>query len=373
MSATLIRTADTQCSYPDCSKTVWQDPDGSYSAYCSRSHLEKAQFTAGELCKNCQTRPVYVENGRSHDFCGVRCATAYRNGTQIRRDAPAQSTESQCKLVECKRPVYVDDDGVPGEYCSESHRLKAVRAGAAEACLFCGLAPKARINDRYSDFCSRRCKEDAVDSAPIILQLQKSHDAYIEVEEQFKDTWKHSTNVPVVHQIWKIYGSKNANDTFDRYRLSLERRTGKKDGNTQRRWHGTIRACTLGDSELLRELCTSETCSLCNIIRSSFQLARAGERTNFGRFGAGIYTSGTSSKANNYVAETGGSSYKSVLLNEVIMGEGIKLHTGDETLTEPPPGYDSVIGEPGGDLNYDESIVYTNDAIRPIFLILYQE
>jgi len=32
------------------------------------------------------------------------------------------------------------------------------------------------------------------------------------------------------------------------------------------------------------------------VLQSSFQLARVGERTNFGRFGAGIYTSATSSK-----------------------------------------------------------------------------
>ena len=31
-------------------------------------------------------------------------------------------------------------------------------------------------------------------------------------------------------------------------------------------------------------------------LQSSFQRARAGERTNFGRFGEGIYTSATSSK-----------------------------------------------------------------------------
>ena len=32
------------------------------------------------------------------------------------------------------------------------------------------------------------------------------------------------------------------------------------------------------------------------LLQSSFQRARAGERTNFGRFGEGIYTSATSSK-----------------------------------------------------------------------------
>ena len=32
-----------------------------------------------------------------------------------------------------------------------------------------------------------------------------------------------------------------------------------------------------------------------------------------------------------------------------------------------------VIGEPGEDLNYEETVVYDNDAIRPAFLIVYGE
>lgn len=32
-----------------------------------------------------------------------------------------------------------------------------------------------------------------------------------------------------------------------------------------------------------------------------------------------------------------------------------------------------VVGEPGADLNYEETVVYDNDAIRPAFLIVYGE
>jgi hypothetical protein len=57
----------------------------------------------------------------------------------------------------------------------------------------------------------------------------------------------------------------------------------------------------------------------------------------------------------------------------------------------PPPGYHSVrlyvnsvhehffdvrsqvIGEPGSELNYEETVVYHNDAIRPAYLIIYSE
>jgi hypothetical protein len=31
-----------------------------------------------------------------------------------------------------------------------------------------------------------------------------------------------------------------------------------------------------------------------------------------------------------------------------------------------------VLAEKGGSLNYDELVVYTNEAIRPSFLVLYE-
>ena len=44
------------------------------------------------------------------------------------------------------------------------------------------------------------------------------------------------------------------------------------------------------------------------------------------------------------------------------------LLTPDLGLTEPPR---QVLGVPGEDLNYEETVVYNNDAIRPAFLIVY--
>lgn len=39
-----------------------------------------------------------------------------------------------------------------------------------------------------------------------------------------------------------------------------------------------------------------------------------------------------------------------------------------QTNTEFRP---KVLGEPGGDLNYEETVVYNNAAIRPAYLIVY--
>ncbi|KAI0715566.1 ADP-ribosylation [Fomitopsis betulina] len=199
-----------------------------------------------------------------------------------------------------------------------------------------------------------------------------SQASFRDVSKQFRDQWKHPTSVPRVVQIWKIYCNRDHTDEFSRYKLAIERKRNVPGGNSKRRWHGTVRACTVGDSQGQSALCNDVLCALCNIIRSSFHVAKAGQRTNFGRFGAGIYTSATSSKANDYVVEPGGSGYKAMLLNDVVLGCVVKMTTGDENLIQPPAGYDSVVGQPGGDLNYDEAIVYKNEAIRPLFLVIYR-
>ena len=59
-------------------------------------------------------------------------------------------------------------------------------------------------------------------------------------------------------------------------------------------------------------------------------------------------------------------------------------------MTAPPSGYDSVsrtqhschpktnyrlhqvLAEVGGSLNYDELIVYVNDAVRPSYIVMYE-
>lgn len=49
------------------------------------------------------------------------------------------------------------------------------------------------------------------------------------------------------------------------------------------------------------------------------------------------------SRANDYARNANGfSQTKAVLLNKVVVGRGCKLKANDDTLTEPPKGYDSV-------------------------------
>jgi len=91
------------------------------------------------------------------------------------------------------------------------------------------------------------------------------------------------------------------------YRAAVEAKgqfvsSGRSEGNENRRWHGTGRVCNLGDNGQT-QFCSTHNCSLCSIIRSSFDISLWGKKTGWGRFGKGIYTSSTSSKSNRPLAQ----------------------------------------------------------------------
>ncbi|TRM64452.1 hypothetical protein BD626DRAFT_491870 [Schizophyllum amplum] len=247
-------------------------------------------------------------------------------------------------------------------------------------CLYCRKGEK-RGN---SAFCSRTCRDEAAKKGPLLLEIPSDHNVFASVAKQFSDTWRHPTRCPAVKRVYKIIPSNAAHDRYDNYRATVEARgnfaaQGMTAGNEQRRWHGTKRNCTLGDMGQTT-MCGDQTCSLCSIIKTSFDLNLFGKNTGWGRFGRGIYTSSTSSKSNDYVsnlAASVASPLKAMLLNRVVVGKGDKTYFNHSTWTSAPPGFDSVLAEPltiplAGALNYDEVVVYRNEAIRPAYLIMYK-
>ncbi|EGC34464.1 hypothetical protein DICPUDRAFT_88311 [Dictyostelium purpureum] len=141
-------------------------------------------------------------------------------------------------------------------------------------------------------------------------------------------------------------------------------------GNENRRFHGTKINCFLGlDGNITT--CDSTSCYVCRIINESYRLPPLTNRT-FQRFGAGVYLSATSSKSNDYCKSVNNNEYKYMFLNNVLIGRGKKLKTNNKSLTSPSPGFDSVLGENGEDLNYDEVVVYSVDQVIPKYLIIYK-
>ncbi|KAG8924079.1 hypothetical protein FRC01_011971 [Tulasnella sp. 417] len=92
----------------------------------------------------------------------------------------------------------------------------------------------------------------------------------------------------------------------------------------------------------------------------------------FLRFGRGIYTSSVSSKADDYTITPSTSGYRAMLVARVVLGKAYPLKLTSQYLAGPPRGFHSVLGEVGIHLNYDEQVVYSDDAARPAYLIIYK-
>ncbi|KAL1666938.1 hypothetical protein GGF50DRAFT_125280 [Schizophyllum commune] len=345
--------------------------------YCGRS----CATAASKLCEYCHSRPKYKEGKRIFPHCGRLCASAAAEAaakaaisatvkppSSPQPAAAASSSATTCTIADCGNSVYRKNDGTLSKYCSLKHRNLA-----EHICLLCRKNP----TDRVSAYCGRACRDTALDKGPLVLKVPVDHDRFRSVARQFQDSWRHRTSIPAVRQIYFIQPPREIVNQYKQYREEVESRghftaQGLTKGNENRRWHGTKRQCRLGDDGQ-NHLCDMPSCSLCSIIRTSFDLSFFKGRTGWGRFGKGLYTSSTSSKANDYSMNAGDtpSTCKAILLTKVVVGRGHKMLHDKTDLTEPPVGHDSVLAEVGGSLNYDELVVYRNEAIKPAYLVVY--
>ncbi|KAJ6561844.1 hypothetical protein B0H19DRAFT_1209997 [Mycena capillaripes] len=351
-------------------------------AYCSKSCAYQARLPSqppslstsipkSANCDFCGVRPKFFDGKRTHPFCSKACSknSTAQNPLLKPNAKGAEYTQFwMCHAPGCQKPAHSNANGTSGSYCSLAHKIIG-----ETICLMCKQAPK----QPQSHFCSTACADDAEKNGPMILEVPVGHATFKSVADQFKASWRHTGKIcPPVRRVYKIVATQAALASYKAYQTTVENAghfvaSGRSAGNENRRWHGTRRECTLGDKGQT-QFCASTTCSLCCIIKTSFDISLWGKKTGWGRFGKGIYTSSTSSKSNDYSNNDCASSFKAILLNKVIVGKGCKLTHDNVALTAPPAGYDSVLAEKGGSLNYDELVVYTNDAIRPSFLVIYE-
>ncbi|KAF9790510.1 hypothetical protein BJ322DRAFT_1104161 [Thelephora terrestris] len=372
---------------------------GEFFDFCSKgcaTNVKKGNLNS--LCEYCKQRPKFKDGTRVHPYCGRRCArSAAADSANLPPNPPnladslsvlSQTVASSlfCQDPDCVLPAFMDTNGTQSNYCvlhkkqvsflptSVQMNDQSVSRFREQGCISCRAAPST---DK-SVLC-QPCHDDALSRAPALVRVPEDHKNYKGVQKQFTQTWRHKTTCPEVKAVYKIVVSEASMTQYQQYLDSVEVAgnyvaMGKSRGNENRRWHGTKRKCRLGDSGN-ETFCADAECALCNIIRTSFDLKFFKAATGWGRFGRGIYTSSTSSKSNDYSKNLGVSSdWKALLLNKVVVGNGKKLTQDDTTLTEPPPGYNSVLAEvvPGGALNYDELVVYNNEAVRPSYLVMYK-
>lgn len=214
---------------------------------------------------------------------------------------------------------------------------------------------------------------------------------------RFTSAWKKPTvALHRIHKIFKIYNPGRRFNGFEEYRKGLKKEFANQqrvqlgpeedidvrnrvlhNGNELLRFHGTTVKCRLGESTAqgvngaFSSPCSDPGCSLCRILKTGFKTSKC-RVEKFQRFGRGIYCSATSSKANDYVRCLEQSAPNSSSPRcKVVAG---RLHRSTHSLQHlacPPPGFQSVQGDPGKGLNYDELVVYNDRAILPAYIILY--
>jgi len=347
--------------------------DGSKThPYCSKTCANQAKLSTqpppsvpkSADCDFCGVRPKFFDGKKTHPFCSKSCS----KNAMARNSLLKPSVKGTCRAPGCQKPAHTNADGTSGSYCSLSHKTNQ-----ETICLMCKQAPK----QPQSHFCGAPCAYDAERNGPTILEIPAGHVTFKSVVDQFKMSWRHTgKDCPPVRRVYKIVAPRATQASYEAYQRTVENAgqfalSGRSLGNENRRWHGTQRECNLGDRGNA-QFCASTKCSLCCIIKSSFDITLCGTNTGWGRFGKGIYTSATSSKSDDYSQNEYSSSFKAILLNKVIVGKGYKLTHDRPSLTAPPAGYDSVLAEKGGSLNHDELVVYTNAAIRPSYLVIYE-
>ncbi|ESK86721.1 hypothetical protein Moror_15211 [Moniliophthora roreri MCA 2997] len=215
-----------------------------------------------------------------------------------------------------------------------------------------------------------------------LILMKPSSSKYQEIQTLFHQGWKHPEKfTPKIKAIFLIAYPHERLEPYRKYRRNICPRSkvehaNRSEGgsNEQFLFHGTARSCSLGDDKTCVLLCSRADCYLCCIIAKSYDVKKCGTRHKFRRFGAGIYTTACSSKADDYFHSwLQGFKCRVTLVNRVVVGKACRRRYNATELTKPPPGYHSVVGVPGADLNYEETVIYDDDAIHPAFLIAYTD
>jgi len=240
-----------------------------------------------------------------------------------------------------------------------------------------------------------------------LIELASDSEERKSVQSQCEKQWLHHDRpMPINMKVWKIQNPPRLEERFRDYEKQVGLRANQahiesndnfvlnKAANTRRRFHGTKRksSCSLGDRQTTP--CEDQECPVCNIIRSGFKLPRPipGKPLSYKglRFGYGIYSTATSSKAGDYPLPENvkDGEVKVLLVVKVVAGKAEIRYDGggskeDLVRREPTEGYDSVVGntadegggfpdgEGFGGLQYDELVVYSENAILPIYLVTY--
>lgn len=369
------------CALPGCNLPVHVDAKTGFSHnYCGRQHAKQALgrevAEPHGYCHVCKLpgchRPVFFEasSGRVHDFCcHTHALQAMNSGSHPRsnRGTRADNAGLRCALPGCTATRFRDETtGRLHDYCGRTHAFVALSRG---------LAPPygSDATDIYKTFRGR-----AGEPQYTISVLNNTHPKVDGIKRQFDASWAHPGPKPTVVRVLQV---RNAAEIYERYR-----QYALNKGTEVRRWHGTSLRCSFG-IDIEQPPCADPHCAVCSIFARSFDVALAGTSAVGGlrralRYGGGIYFSKCSSKSNDYANPSeravAGERYRVMFLCRVSLGRVYHASVGqipDISGIINPLAYDSIVGlttAEGGELNYEETVVYSGHAAIPSYLVVYR-
>jgi len=395
------------CFLPSCNKPRYRDAtSGIQHDFCGRTHAAEYLRRQGQelvpphgICHECKLdgcrETVFYDDdtGRVHDFCCLTHAEiAMANGTHPRTLKSEQlgsrlAPGMQCALQGCTARKYVDPDtGETRDYCGRSHAKLAAQRGHQPPPVDQLGGDPAHFGVTFKGRNSGFGEPDYT-----LSTLTNAHPKYADIKRQFSSSWVHPGPKPTVMRVFQVRNAHGMFERYEGYKRDLEARG--RAVNEERRFHATGMTCTFG-IEQSAPPCVDQSCAVCSICQTAFELRHAGGgalTSTFGylRYGRGLYFARHASKSNDYARGTertrsNGERYRVMFLCKVALGT--PMHTRDERLEDTQintlvmarghgGAYDSVVGlttADGGALNYEESVVYDESAAIPSYLIVYR-
>ena len=180
------------------------------------------------------------------------------------------------------------------------------------------------------------------------------------ISNKFQLDWVKGT-APRVKAIFIIKNRRSHKKRWNVYRTSLGSHI-----KIERYYHGTKICCNITST---KRLCKNKNCGACRISDSGFSRSKIRSHIPFQRFGPGFYLAPNSSKCNDYVQRAFNCS--AIIVCDVYPGRKYKTKRTNSNLNGPPRGHNSIYGEAGIDLNFDEIVLSNPAAILPRYIIIY--
>lgn len=203
----------------------------------------------------------------------------------------------------------------------------------------------------------------------VLLELNGPTEQFKQLCDFLKKRLAKGTRPPVIQSILQIVNPA-VEERFKVYTGNLPRLHRR----VERFFHGTTLSCDILDHLVV---CSDsrplDECGVCGIVKDGFEMTKICNRWQ--RFGPGFYLSSKSSKAGDYCRGHGPS--RAMILCDVAPGKKYELRKDNPGLTAPPSNYHSVYGKSKflgafGDLNFDEIVLYSSDAICPRYVFVFR-